>query len=318
MSNSVNISINQLFTQLENWQFQPYDPQIGIIEPKSKAYTIELKTQYYQKRWKCPELEALLNHPHTQEIEALICRIECDYYYYRENRGFGICLETLCDASSKLPNLKALYIGDSCNHVYKKSKLNVFDIRPILEAFPKLEVLQIRGNLEKFTLECKYLEHEHLKTLIIETADLSQENMVQICNLYLPALEYFQLWFGRELRRTLYILDNLAPILSCQSFPNLSYLSFRSSEHTNILAEHITKSSIINQLTALDLSMGNLTDYGAEFLLQCPAVNQLCMLDVSWSQLSSTMVERLHQLNCQVFVEPQYNDDYFRYQALYE
>lgn len=315
MTDSFDVPINQLFIRLENWQFESFDPQTGIIEATSKAYIIELEIPKCQDRWRYAELEALLNHPHTQELEALICRIKCDYW--ERDRYFGICLEALCDASNNLPNLKALYIGDAEEHEYRKSKLNVFDIRPILEAFPKLEVLQVRGRFDEFPLECKYLGQEHLKTLIIETADLSYENIVQICNLHLPALEYFQLWLGRNLNSVPYI-DGLTQVLSRQSFPNLSYLSFRSSENTNLLAEHITKSSIINQLTGLDLSMGNLTDYGAEFLLQCPAVNQLCMLDVSKNQLSSAIIERLYQLNCQVIVEPQYSDYYYRYNALYE
>lgn len=316
MTDSFDVPINQLFTRLENWQFESFNPQTGIIEATSKAYIIELEIPNCANRWRYAELEALLNHPYTQEIEALTCRIKCNYW--ERDRYFGICLEALCDARNNLPNLKALYIGDAEEHEYRKSKLNVFDIRPILEAFPNLEVLQVRGNFNEFPLECKYLEHEHLKTLIIETADLSYQNTVQICNLHLPALEYFQIWLGRNLKYIPYFIDVFTQVLSCQSFPNLSYLGFRSSEDTNLLAEHITQSSIINQLTGLDLSMGNLTDYGAEFLLQCPAVNQLCMLDVSKNVLSSAMIEKLYQLNCQVIVEPQYSDYYYRYNALYE
>jgi hypothetical protein len=315
MTNSFYLPINQLFTRLENWEFETFEPETGIIEPTSKAYIIELDIPNSKEKWRYPALEALLNHPCTQEIEALVCRIR--YNYWEKDRYFGICLETLCDASNNLPNLKALYIGDIEEHEYRKSKLQVFDVRPILEAFPKLQVLQVRGRFDEFTLECQYLQHDYLKTLIIETADLGYQNMEQICNLSLPALEYFQLWLGRRFWCTSRLLEVLTQVPSFKSFPNLSYLGLRSSEDANLIAEYITKSSLINQLTGLDLSMGTLTDYGAELLLNCPAVNQLYMLDVSRNQLSDTMIQKLYQLNCQVIAEPQ-DSDYYRYSALYE
>lgn len=306
---------NQSFTSLENWQFQSFNPQVGIIDPVSKAYIIELETSNRKDKWRLQELEALLNHSHAKEIEALICRL--GYDYWNEENYFGVGLEALCDASTNLPNFKALYIGDYEQHEYRKSKLHVFDIRPILEAFPKLQVLQVRGRFDEFILECQSLQHDHLKTLIIETADLNNQNLEQLCNLKLPALEYFELWLGRQLYDTT-SFDSLTPILSAQSFPNLSYLGLRSCEFTDLLAELIIQSSIIKQLTVLNLSMGNLTDDGAEFLLNCSDINQLHTLDVSMNQLSSAMIERLYQLNCQVLVEPQYSDYYYRYNALYE
>lgn len=306
---------NQSFTSLENWQFQSFNSQVGIVDPVSKAYIIELETSNRKDKWRLEELEALLNHSHAKEIEALICRL--GYDYWNEENYFGVGLEALCDASTNLPNFKALYIGDCEQHEYRKSKLHVFDIRPILEAFPKLQVLQVRGRFDEFTLECHNLQHDHLKTLIIETADLNNQNLAQICNLQLPTLEYFELWLGRQLYDTT-SFDSLTPVLSAQSFPNLSYLGLRSCEFTDLLAETITQSSIIKQLTVLNLSMGSLTDDGAKILLNCPEINQLHTLDVSMNQLSGAMIQKLHELNCQIIAEPQDFDYGSRYSGLHE
>lgn len=308
--------INQSFTSLENWQFQYFNPQVGIADPVSKAYIVELGTFNRKDKWRVEELEALLNHAHAKEIEALICRI--NYYDYWEQDGyFGVGLEALCDASANLPNLKALYIGDLEEHEYRKSKLHIFDIRPILEAFPNLQVLQVRGRFDEFVLECQSLQHEHLKTLIVETADLNEQNLAQICSLQLPALEYFELWLGRQLYNTT-SLNSLTPVLTNQSFPNLTYLGLRSCEFTDLLAENITQSSIIKQLTGLNLSMGNLTDDGAKILLNCPEINQLHTLDVSMNQLSGAMIQKLHELYCQIIAEPQDSHYGSRYSALHE
>lgn len=307
--------INQSFTSLENWQFQSFNSQVGIINPVSKAYIVELGTSNGKDKWRLEDLEALLNHSHAKEIEALICRF--GYDYKNNDRNFGVSLEALCDVSRNLSNLKALYIGGSEEHEYRKSKLHVFDIRPILEAFPKLQVLQVRGRFDEFILECQSLQHDHLKTLIIETADLNNQNLEQICNLRLPALEYFELWLGRQLYH-ITSLDSLTPVLAAQSFPNLSYLGLRSCDFADSLAETITQSPIIKQLTRLNLSMGNLTDDGAEILLNCPEINQLHTLDISMNQLSGAMIQKLHELNYQIIAEPQDSDYGYRYFALHE
>lgn len=307
--------INQSFISLENWQFQSFNPQVGIADPVSKAYIVKLETTNSKDKQKLEELKALLNHPHAKQIEALICRLACDYW--NEDNYFGICLEALCDSSTNLPNLKALYIGDCEQHEYRKSKLHVFDIRPILEAFPKLQMLQVQGRFDEFKLECQSLQHDHLKTLIIETADLSFPNLIQICNLQLRALEYFELWLGGRLYSTTTPLDILTPVLAAQSFPNLSYLGLRSCDFADSLAETITQSPIIKQLTGLNLSMGNLTDNGAKALLNCPEISQLHTLDVSMNQLSNAMIQKLHGLNCQIIAEPQESYCNYRYFSLY-
>ncbi len=49
--------------------------------------------------------------------------------------------------------------------------------------------------------------------------------------------------------------------------------------------------------------MGNLTDKGVDFLLKSPAVNKLHTLNISNNCISSAMIEKISQLNCQVIAE---------------
>lgn len=58
-------------------------------------------------------------------------------------------------------------------------------------------------------------------------------------------------------------------------------------------------------ITAITLSMGNLSNYGAEALLNCPAINQLHTLNISNNCVSKDMLQRLLQLNCQVIADEQ-------------
>ncbi|MEH2219718.1 MAG: HEAT repeat domain-containing protein [Nostoc sp.] len=315
-------NFNQFFIKGENWKFQQFNPQVGITDADNHAYAIQFTAENRSKSMNLEMFNILLEDHQVSKIQALIFQIGYEKWL-NENVLFGIILEALSDACEKLPNLKALFIVDIEQHEYRKSKLAVFDIRPILETFPNLQLLQVYGELTKYPLECKSLRHDNLKTLIIETADISNENFAQICGLELPKLEYLELWLGRQLRNETFIIDNLIPILFGESFPNLAYLGLRSSEFSDLLAENIVQSPIIERLLVLDLSMGNLSNYGANALLNCPAINQLHTLNISNNCVSESMVQRLLQLNCQVIADDQEDEvdrgcGGSRYSALHE
>lgn len=296
------VAINQLYTKLESWRLHQFNPQVGIKAPASNAYIVQFRGSG-RNSMDMEEFHALLQDPQASQLQALVCEIEYD----RSDRkvAFGVVLEALCDAREDLPNLKALFIGDKEEHEFRKSKLHVFDIRPILEAYPNLHVLQVRGCFDEYELECKFLRHENLKTLIVETADLNNQNLAQICALELPELEYFELWLGRQLWDEVSTIDNMLPIIFGESFPNLSYLGLRSCEYTNLLVETVVQSPIIERLAVLDFFKGTLSDYGAEALLNCPAINRLFTLNIANNCVSPEMVQRLLQLNCLVIADSQ-------------
>ncbi len=295
-------AFNQLFTKVENWQVQQFNSQASVNDIADCAYVINLRSIYPTTDVNLEEFHALMQAPQVERLQALICEINYDEDW--SSTPFGVVLEALCDACEELPNLKALFIGDGEEHEYRKSKLDVFDIRPILEAYPNLQVLQIRGCFCNYKLECESLRHKHLKTLIVETADLYNQNLAQICALELPALEYLELWLGRQLS-VQPTIDTLLPIFFGESFPKLSYLGLCSSEFSDQIAQALVQSPILERLTALDLSMGNLSNSGAEALLNCPAIDKLLTLDITKNCVSEGMIQRLLQLNCQVIADDQ-------------
>ncbi|KAF3884882.1 HEAT repeat domain-containing protein [Scytonema tolypothrichoides VB-61278_2] len=271
------------FTTFQDWKIEAF-PDFGITDPSGTAYVVN-----------CEQLKLLLQDPQACKVEALICEM-WERSYYKVTDEFYAFVETLFDARQHLTQLRALFIGDASAQGYMKSYLGLGDISLILDGYPNLEVLQLRGFCGD--LQCSSYHH-NLKTLIIETLYLSDTALDQIYDLQLPALEYFELWIGRSDR-----LD-LAPILFDELFPNLSYLGLRSCSYTDGLVSYIAQSPLINRLSVLDLSMGDLTDEGVEALLNCPAIDRLHTVNVAYNCVSASGISQLSQLNCRVVAEPQ-------------
>ncbi len=319
----LDFNYNLYFTKLEDWTREDFNPEVGIINPEGKAYTIKLKediTTY--KLFELENFQVFLKNPKVSNVEALICQGWHGFYSLNPIKGSSRSINALIDAQNQLSNVKALFIGDGEYKEYMKTRLELGDITQILYAYPQLEVLQVHACFWGDSEVSKQVKHENLKTLIIETANISNEAISQIGKLVLPALEYLELWFGRRYEHSVnQVIDSLLSILSGGSSPNLTYLGLRSSEYADEIAFYVTESLIIKSLKVLDLSMGNLTDKGVDFLLKSPAVNKLHTLNISNNCISSAMIEKISQLNCQVIAEPQGDiEPYFgyRYCAIYE
>ncbi|BAY24144.1 pentapeptide repeat protein [Calothrix sp. NIES-2100] len=317
---------NLFFTKLEDWDSQEINHQTNTVEQVSNAYIITIPYSGNALN------ELILKKPHTGYIEALQCK------YGRHTSG-DIVINALVNAKEELKNLKALYIGDMHDYEYKTSDARLSDMSPLLNAYPQLEVLQVRGFAydSDSGLAFKPLRHENLKSLILETGYMLCSKIIdQICQLDLPNLEYLELWLGNDenyyprlysqyeneedFRSNIAYssLSNLTPIISGKAFPKLKYLGLRSTSYSNAIAETIVQSPLLENLAVLDISMGTLSDIGAEVLLNCPKINQLHTLNVSMNLLSTTMIEKLSNLKCRVVAEPQADSAEYRYYTLSE
>jgi len=306
------------FTTLEDWKAEKFNPNTGIANPSETAYIVTLE-----------QLKLLLQVPQVNQIEALICYLSGYDCYYEVSPDFYSYVDTLYEARQQLTNLKALFIGDSRDNYYKKSYIGVGDISLILQAYPNLEVLHIRACCNE--LECEKLQHKSLKTLIIETANLSDVAIYRLCSLDLPALEYFELWMGRTSEHSSDdTIDSLRPILFSESFPNLQYLGLHS-DYADTIADAIAQSSfmaespILATLEVLDLSMGNLTDTGLNALIQSEAIINLHTLNIAHNYVSEEFIQEIKEsslIDCLLIAHSQEKRGYghipSRYSALYE
>ncbi|OYD86808.1 hypothetical protein CDG77_32920 [Nostoc sp. 'Peltigera membranacea cyanobiont' 213] len=301
----------QCFTMLEDWQFETFYPNIGITSAISTAYDVKL---YREKPntggrlgvieyFNLDALKAFINDNQVSEVKALACWMPYDRYTEIYERQSGTLINMLCEASQKLRNLKALFIGDCRPHEYQKSRLYRSDLISILETFPNLEVLKLHGDAYN-KLFAKKIYHQYLKTLILETANDNARAISQICNLELPSLEYLKLSGGTSGYSAIEF-DFFESLFSGELLPNLSYLSLPSFKNTDVIVEALVQSPIIERLAVLDISMGTLTDKGAENLLNCPSVNRLYTLNISKNCISPQMVQQLSQLNCRLIADSQ-------------
>jgi hypothetical protein len=167
------------------------------------------------------------------------------------------------------------------------------------------------------------VKHDKLKTLRIESGGLNHETLVDLNRLDLPALEYLELWLGREEYGGNSKIDDLMAIISGDKFPKLKYLGLRNCEYANDIAFELVKSSFVKQITEIYLSMGTLENEGFLKLANCPMLNELDTLNVSSNHIDINQkyiddIFPQFKVECQIDISNQkpieyYDDRFHRY-----
>ncbi|MEH2097767.1 STM4015 family protein [Nostoc sp.] len=288
-------------TQFANRQVVEFDANVGIVEFVNNAYALRFE---YENHENLPsKLSRLLQEPNADKLEALVF----GFWSEGSQTDSSSIVQALVDAKQRLTNLKAVFIGDLTSEDSEISWIQQSDVSPILQAYPKLEILQVRGG-DRLQFSPP-IRHNHLKALIVETGGLSRDTVAQICNMNLPALEHLELWFGSEDYGGDCWVEDLNPIIFAEKFPQLNYLGLRNSQFTDEIVSVIIGSPILDYISVLDLSMGTLTDAGAEELLNSQAINNLDILNISENFLSQEMIEKFSGLDVRVLANNQKEED---------
>lgn len=200
----------------------------------------------------------------------------------------------LAAAAESLPNLTALFL---CELTYDECEISWIaqdDIAPVLKAYPRLEVLRVRGakGLEG-ELALEPLRHESLRELAIEAGGLPGRVVQAVGACEFPALEHLELWLGTSHYGGDSTVEDLAPILAAIRLPQVTTLGLRDAEIADQVAEALAGAPVIAQLHTLDLSLGMLSDRGAEALLAGQPLTHLKRLDLHHHYLSEEMAARL-------------------------
>lgn len=193
----------------------------------------------------------------------------------------------------RLPKLAALYVGDITSEENEMSWIKQTDLSPLLQAFPKLQLLRSRGG---DGLQLTAPRHDHLRALALETGGLDVGVIRSICTSQFPNLEYLELWLGTDEYGANHTVADLQPILSGRLFPKLKYLGLRNSQLADELAAVVVNSPVIQQVETLDLSLGVLTDEAARALLKLPASPTLKKLNLHYNYFSADLVRQLKTL----------------------
>ncbi|GGS49361.1 hypothetical protein GCM10010156_05050 [Planobispora rosea] len=201
-------------------------------------------------------------------------------------------IRLLADNAARFPELRSLFLGAMAGEECEISWIQQGDVTPLLEAFPKLERLEVRGGSG---LELRPVRHENLKVLRFESGGLPAGVARAAGESDLPALEYLEIWLGVEQYGGDTTVADLQGLLSGERLPALRHLGLQDSEAQDEIAAAVAGAPVVARLESLALSMGMLTDTGAEALLSGQPLTHLKRLDLHHHYLSDAMVERVRE-----------------------
>jgi len=219
-------------------------------------------------------------------------------------------VSSLVSRAAQLAGLKALFLGELTYEEYEISWINQSDVSPLLRALPNLEAFHVRGGTG---LSFSQVEHEHLKTLVIEAGGLSRDLLRELFACKFPALQRLELFLGIDSYGFDGQVEDLQPLLMGTLFPNLKFLGLMNSGISDDIAALVVNSPIIRKIETLDLSLGTLTDEGARALLSLPTDACLKQLDISHHYLTPEVLAQLEKLPFELTADdPQDPNDEWR------
>ena len=275
----------------------------GKIKDRDFVYRL---TQDFEETTSQRELlDEFLGKVGAQQLEALILGPWAEASTGEPPAGY---LEGLI--AHKLPKLRALFVGDMTVEDSEISWINQADYTGLIEAYPRLEVLRIRGGT---ALELPVTEYNSLRELAIETGGLPGSVIESIASSTMPALRKLELWLGTEEYGFDADLDLCEELLTEIEPQRLEYLGLRNSEITDDLAAYLAKQPWLGKLHTLDLSMGTIGDAGAKALLGSRHLAGLKVLDLRHHYISAPLVEKLEALPLELLIDKAEDDPDERY-----
>ncbi|WP_234433374.1 STM4015 family protein [Streptomyces sp. NRRL WC-3549] len=270
------------FHGLPVYTFPPYAHPEDLPDAGSVAWRLscgpytsdESSDVYWERFTRMVELEkvraVILGHPWYQ--------------------AFGGSDDDLIGLRSRLTGLEAVFLGDLEDEESMISLIGLHDLGGLLEAFPGLRELVVRGGDD---LDFPVAGHRNLRSLRVESGGIPPEAVEHIAAASLPSLERLELWLGTEDYGGGTTVEQLAPLLAGEGKPALRHLGLQNSPIQDELAAALASAPVVPQLRSLSLSMGALSDTGAEALLLGQPLTHLQELDLSHHYLSHAMMLRL-------------------------
>ncbi|SOD58275.1 hypothetical protein SAMN06297387_10168 [Streptomyces zhaozhouensis] len=199
-------------------------------------------------------------------------------------------LAAIVAARDRLTSLRAVFVGDIVMEESEISWIHQGRVTDLLDAFPELEELGVRGGTD---LEFEEVKHAGLRKLVVETGGMPAAAVRGVAGGEFPALTRLDLWLGTPDYGGDASVDDLAPILSGERLPSLTHLGLCNSEIQDAVCAAVASAPVVARLEVLDLSMGILTDDGAAALLSGQPLTHLRELDLTHNYLSDAMRARL-------------------------
>ena len=270
-------------------------PGVPLDDPSGTAYRLALDYDEAEAgvTWEA-RFNEFLSLPGSSSVTSIVVGVWGDTNPLADSSSV---VHILSRASAGLPALRALFIGDIIGEEFEISWIEQSDMAPLFVAYPELEHFRVRGGTG---LRFGPLNHNRLRSLIVESGGLDVSVVRDITSSSLPELEHLELWLGDENYGANTEMVDLAPILSGKLFPKLRYLGLRDSLLSDPIAAAVAHSPLLERLRVLDLSLGTLSDAGAAALLASPSIKNLEFLDLHHQYCSDEMVSKLGGMGIKV------------------
>jgi hypothetical protein len=289
-----------------------YAPGDGVNDAAGTAYRLSLDyDQTEEGRTTAALLSRFLEDPASRQVKALVFGPWDGIY----DGGEGVegVIGPLVEAAEKLPELRAIFLGDITYEECEISWINQSNVTPILEAYPDLQHFRVRGGNG---LGLGPIEHSGLRSLIVEAGGLPASVVQSIASSTFPNLETLELWLGTSDYGAEATVDDLARILSGEGMPMLKRLGLRNAEIADQVAAALADAPLLRQIEELDLSLGTLSDDGAMALLKGGSLSGLRRLDIHHHFVSAEVIDGLKATGVELNDdERQSEEDYGRFVA---
>ncbi|WP_433256259.1 STM4015 family protein [Streptosporangium sp. CA-135522] len=240
--------------------------------------------------------ERFVDTPHATRARAIVISMWDEPTEVSSEEVIGFFAEN----AGRFPNLRSIFLGGMPSEVCEISWIRQADVTPLLEAYPRLERLEVKGG---DGLRLRPVRHEALNVLRFESGGLPGHVVRAVGECDLPGLEHLELWLGTDGYGGDATVADLGGILSGEGLPSLRRLGLRDSEIQDQIAAAVASAPVVARLESLALSMGTLSDEGAEALLSGQPLTHLRLLDLRHHFLGEAMCERLRAALAGVQVE---------------
>ncbi|MFJ4776559.1 STM4015 family protein [Streptomyces sp. NPDC088762] len=260
----------------------------SLPEPDAVAWRVSSDTYDADETWTAA-FQRFAAAVDTTRVRAIVVGPWEDAY----DSGPQEIIEALLATRTRLPALRALFLGDMESEECEISWINQGDVGPLLEGFPELEEFGVRGGTD---LVIPPFTHQRLRSLTVETGGMPAAAVRNVAASALPALEHLDLWLGTAEYGGDCELTDVEPILGGDRLPNLRHLALRNSDIQDEIAAAAAAAPVVARLKTLDLSMGVLTDQGGTALLGGQPLTHLKKLDLHHNYLTEPLKQRFRDV----------------------
>ena len=199
----------------------------------------------------------------------------------------------LTESAQRLPALRALSLGDVADEIMY---VEHSDLTPMLQAYPGLEELWVRGTPDLSQKPSRYFEplrHTGLRRLVLPSGGLHPDVIHAISECDFPELRHLELYLGQPAWCGWAKPGDLAWLMAGGTFPKLRHLGLRNALIQDEVAAAVAQAPVVAGLSVLDLSLGALGDVGGQALLRGQPLGHLAALDLHHNYFSEAMQDRL-------------------------